>query len=99
MKLFTTLTIAAEQWLSDLNPQEVANTAWVFATVGALNDASCGPKELGAEEARLFTALASAAEWRAQEFNPSTLTSTLWVFATVGWPDILLFAVLAKVLA
>ena len=55
-KLFAALARAAERRLSDFNPQNVANTAWAFATVNYRDE-------------QLFAALAIAAERRLSEFN------------------------------
>ena len=54
--LFTILAQAAGRQMSESKPQELANTAWSFATVGQL-------------EGKLFAALARAAKWRVSEFN------------------------------
>ena len=48
-RLFTALEVAAEQRMQDFNSQDLANTAWAFATVGH-------------KEERLFAALAVSAE-------------------------------------
>ena len=32
--LFTALATAAQRRMADLNPQDLANTAWAFATAG-----------------------------------------------------------------
>ena len=47
----------AERRLDDFQPQELANTAWAFAT-------------LGQADAQLFMALASEAAWRLGDMNP-----------------------------
>ena len=57
--------------MRDFNLQELANTAWAFATVGHKNE-------------RLFTALAAAAERRIKDFNSQEVVNTAWAFATVG---------------
>ena len=56
-KLLAALARAAEKRLSDFNPQEVANTAWAFATVNYRDE-------------KLFAALARAAERRLSDFKP-----------------------------
>ena len=48
---------AAERRLSEFNAQELANTAWAFATARD-------------REEKLFAALARAAERRLSELNP-----------------------------
>ena len=62
--------MVAERHLSEFNPQNVANTAWAFATVNYRDD-------------KLFAALAVAAERRLSEFNPQNVANTAWAFATV----------------
>ena len=90
--LFTTLMRAAQQCVSDFNSQELANTAWAFATVGQ-------------SDALLSTALARAAERRVGDFNAQELANTVWalalsvgcqIVATVGQSDVQLFMVLAR---
>ena len=49
--------------MRDFNPQDLANTAWAFATVGH-------------EEKQLFTSLAAAVERRMKEFNSQELVNT-----------------------
>ena len=61
-------------WATSINPQELANTAWAFAT-------------LGQADAQLFIALEREAEWRLGSFNPQDLANTAWAFATLGQPD------------
>ena len=56
-KLFAALARVTERRLSHFKPQEVANTAWAFATVNYLDE-------------KLFAVLARAAERRLSEFNP-----------------------------
>ena len=55
-KLFAVLAMAAERRLSELNAQNVTNTAWAFATANR-------------RDAKIFAALAIAAERRLSEFN------------------------------
>ena len=55
-RLFKALAAAAEQRLRNFKSQDLANTAWSFATVGH-------------KEEQLFTALAAAAERRMRDFN------------------------------
>ena len=61
--LFAALARAAEWRLSKIKPQELANTAWAFATVNHRDE-------------QLFAALARAAELRPGEFNPQELANT-----------------------
>ena len=68
--------------MSDFNPQEVANTAWAFATVNYRDE-------------KLFAALARAAERRLSEFKPQNVANTAWASATVNYRDEKLFAPLA----
>ena len=53
-QLFTALAVAAERRMRDFNSQEIANTAWAFATVGHKDE-------------RLFSTLAAAAERRTMD--------------------------------
>ena len=64
----------AEQRMRDFTSQELANTAWAFAT-------------LGHKDERLFSTLAAAAEQRMRDFNSQELANTAWAFATVGRKD------------
>ena len=81
--LFAALAIAAERRLSEFKTQELANTAWAFATVNR-------PDE------KLFTALARAAVQRVSGFKLQELANMAWAFATVKRPDEKLFTVLAR---
>ena len=74
---------AAERRVGDFNAQELANTAWAFATAGQ-------------SDALLFMTLARAAERRVGDFNAQGLANTAWAFATVGQSDALLFKPLAR---
>ena len=78
------LARAAEPRLDEFNAQNLANTAWAFATAGQLDEA-------------LFAALARAAEPRLGEFNAQELANTVWAFATADQLDEALFAALARV--
>ena len=71
---FTALAKEAEQRLGDFNPQEFANTAWVFVMFGQA-------------DAQLFIAVAREAEWHLGDFNPQVLANTAWQFATLDQPD------------
>ena len=55
-ELFRTLARASEQRVGGFNAQELANTAWAFATIGQL-------------DAKLFTTLARASERQVGGFN------------------------------
>ena len=67
--LVAALATAAEGRLSEFKPQNVANTAWAFATVNYRDE-------------KLFAALASAAERRLNNFHPQNVANTAWAFAT-----------------
>ena len=69
--------------MDEFKPQNLANTAWAFATAKQL-------------DAHLFSALARMAERRVGEFKPQNLTNTAWSFATVGLPDAQLFTEFLK---
>ena len=79
---FAALARAAER-LSDSNPQDVANTAWAFATVSY-------------QDEKLFAALTIAAEQQLSEFNVQEVANTAWAFATMNSRDGKLFAALAR---
>ena len=88
-KLSAVLARAAERQLSDFTPQEVANTAWVFATVNHRDE-------------KLVAALAMVAEWRLSEFDPQAVANMAWAFATLARVAVAhqrekLFAALARV--
>ena len=68
------LALAVEQRVSDFNTQELANTAWAFATAGQ-------------SDAQLFAALARAVEQRVSDVNMQELANTAWAFATAGQLD------------
>ena len=72
------LATAAERRMGELSSQELANTAWAFATAGQ-------------EDASLFAASATAAQQRMSNFSPQGLCSTAWAFATAGQMDASLF--------
>ena len=65
----------AEQRLDQFNVQNIANTAWAFATVGQ-------------QDEQLFKALARLAERRLDQFNAQCLANTAWAFATAGQRDV-----------
>ena len=68
--LFAALAHAAKRQVSKFNVQDLANMAWVYATMNLADK-------------RLFTALARGAEWRLSQFNIQGLANTTWAFATV----------------
>ena len=70
-KLFTASARAAEQRMSEFNAQELANTAWAFATANHRDE-------------KPFTALAIAVERRLSEFDVQGVANTAWAFATVN---------------
>jgi len=55
----------------ELNPQNLANTAWAFATAGHAAPA-------------LFDAIGRESAGRVRELNPQALANTAWAFATAG---------------
>ena len=63
--------------------QELANTAWAFATVKLLDET-------------MFAALAREVERRVSQFNAQELANTAWAFATVNLLDKQLFAALQR---
>ena len=69
---------AAERRVREFNAQNLANTAWAFATVGQKDD-------------QLFKALARMAERRLDQFNGQDFANIAWAFATVGQNDDQLF--------
>ena len=68
--------------MRDFKPQELANTAWAFATAG--RDAPA-----------LFDAMAAEATRRVRNFKTLGLANTAWAFATAGRDDPALFAAMA----
>ena len=68
-QLFAVLARTAELRLLDFNVQEIANTAWAFATASQ-------------SDALLFAVLARAGEQRLVDFNMQELANTAWAFAT-----------------
>ena len=67
-ELFAALARAALARVSELNAQQLANTAWAFAKAGQSDD-------------KLFAAWARVAEWQVSEFNSQQLANTAWAFA------------------
>ena len=80
--LFAAVAMAAQRRMRDFNPQNLANTAWAFATAGQ-------------KEALLFAALTTAVQRRMGDFKPQGLANTAWTFATAGQKNASLFAALA----
>ena len=72
--MFAALARAARWRVSELNAQNLANTAWAFATVDQSDE-------------KLFGLFARAAERRVSQFNAQELANMAWAFATVGQPD------------
>ena len=60
--------------LEEFNPQDLANAAWAFATLGVRH----------VELVELLGAIAGRALVRLEEFNPQDLANTAWAFATLG---------------
>jgi len=56
---------------SELNPQDLANTAWAFATAGRATTV-------------LFDAIGKEAAGRVRDFEPQHLANTAWAFATAS---------------
>ena len=77
------LARAAERRLGNFNVQNLANTAWAFATANQ-------------PDAQLFAASARTAERRLGDFNVQELANTAWAFATANQLDTQLFAALAR---
>ena len=78
------LARVAEQRVGSFTAQELANTAWAFATVSETDTA-------------LFAALARIAQRQLGGFSAQDLANTAWVFATVSESDAALFAALASI--
>ena len=69
--LWSALSAAALARIKLFNPQDLANTAWAFATAGCATPA-------------LFDAIAAESERRVLDFSPQGLANTAWAFATAG---------------
>ena len=82
-KLFAALAREVELRVSEFNVQDIANTAWAFATLDHWDD-------------KLFAALAREAEMQVSKFNAQNIAKTAWAFATLGQLDEKLFAAFAK---
>ena len=70
-QLFSAVARAAERRVADFNAQDLANTAWAFATAGH-------------KDAQLFSALARAAERRVEDFNAQAIANTAKPFGASG---------------
>ncbi|KAJ1629994.1 hypothetical protein T492DRAFT_593293 [Pavlovales sp. CCMP2436] len=70
-QLFDAIARESEGRIGSFKPQEMANTAWAFAT-------------LGLPAPKLFDAIARESEQRIGTFNPQDLSNTAWSFATLG---------------
>ena len=57
--------------LREFNPQNLANTAWAFATAGQ-------------PAPELFSAIGEEARPHLREFKPQELSNTVWAYATAG---------------
>ena len=68
----------AQRSLGDFNVQNLANTAWAFATAGH-------------SDAQLFTTLARAAQQRMGAFNAQELGNIAWAIPTVSESHALMF--------
>ena len=69
--------------MSEFSPQNLAKTAWAFATAAHV-------------DALLSTALAKVADRRMHAFLPQESANTAWAFATAAHADALLFTALAR---
>ena len=65
---------AAGWHIDEFNSQNLANTAWAFATTGR-------------SDPQLFVVLARASEQRIGEFSAQNLANTAWALATAGELD------------
>ena len=67
--------------VSEFNAQDIANTAWAFASLGQLDE-------------KLFAAPAREAALRVSDFKAQGMANAVWAFATLGQLDEKLFAAL-----
>jgi hypothetical protein len=81
-QLLDALAKAALNDIADFSPQDLANTAWAFAT-------------LKHRAPLLFDTIARAAPVRIGDFSPQNLASTAWAFATMNHEAPLLFDAIA----
>eukprot|EP00746_Dinoflagellata_sp_MGD_P109548 gnl/MRDRNA2_/MRDRNA2_46926_c0_seq1.p1 gnl/MRDRNA2_/MRDRNA2_46926_c0~~gnl/MRDRNA2_/MRDRNA2_46926_c0_seq1.p1 ORF type:complete len:587 (-),score=107.87 gnl/MRDRNA2_/MRDRNA2_46926_c0_seq1:178-1938(-) len=84
--VFATFAKAAEPVAEEFNAQELANTAWAFATVGH--------PDMGT--LKLFKALANTAVGHINDFNAQELANVAWAFAKLGFQNGPLFMALAN---
>ncbi len=81
--LFEPLARAAEWQMCEFKLQQLANTAWAFATVSLSDE-------------KLLTALARVALRRMSKFNAQDLANTAWAFTTMNLSDERLFSAFAR---
>ena len=74
----------AELRLGDVKVQELANTAWAFATASQ-------------QDAQLFAAMARVAELHLGDFKVQGLANTAWAFATTNRQDAQQLAAFSRV--
>ena len=65
---------AAGRHIDEFEAQELANTAWAFATTGR-------------SDPQLFIVFAKASEQRIGKFSAQNLANTAWALATAGELD------------
>ncbi|KAG1675688.1 hypothetical protein FOA52_002397 [Chlamydomonas sp. UWO 241] len=82
-KLITQLVHVARQHLQEMQPQELANTAWALATLGHV-------------DAFFMGALVQEAGRQLRSFNPQELANTAWALATLGHMDAVFMGALVK---
>lgn len=85
-QLWEELASAAYVCVAELDPQNIANVAWAFATAKY-------------PVPRLFDALAREAATRVRVFNSQDIANTAWAFATVGHPAPVLFNAISEQVA
>ena len=73
-KLFATLASGAELRVNKFLPQNVASTAWAFATSGQSDE-------------KLFATLTSTVHQRVSALKPQELGNAEWVLATLDQAD------------
>ena len=78
-KLFAEIEHRSSWLVKEGNPQDVANTAWAFAT-------------LGYDAPKLFAEIEQQSSWLVKEGNPQDVANTAWAFATLGYEAPKLFA-------
>eukprot|EP00747_Dinoflagellata_sp_TGD_P043362 gnl/TRDRNA2_/TRDRNA2_142653_c0_seq1.p1 gnl/TRDRNA2_/TRDRNA2_142653_c0~~gnl/TRDRNA2_/TRDRNA2_142653_c0_seq1.p1 ORF type:complete len:188 (-),score=33.15 gnl/TRDRNA2_/TRDRNA2_142653_c0_seq1:72-635(-) len=95
------LARTAERRVDEFTPQELANMAWAFATVGGPNSAAPSDARSDAIPGpvawqSLFRILARTAERQIYDFKPQELVKIAWAFAHAGHPNKPLFAAVAR---